>query len=125
MAKNLCKKMNVDYDELSYKELLLSGETPRKITFPKIFDASTKGMYPIGGFTELEQFLRPIFDFDQLKDIVKVMTRNLNNIIDYNYYPITETKRSNLRHRPIGLGVQGLANVFFELKIFLVMKRNN
>ena len=45
------------------------------------------------------------------------MTINLNNIIDYNYYPTPETKTSNLRHRPIGLGVQGLANVFMELKI--------
>ena len=45
------------------------------------------------------------------------MTRNLNNIIDYNYYPTPETKTSNMRHRPIGLGVQGLANVFMELKI--------
>ena len=42
------------------------------------------------------------------------MTINLNYIIDYNYYPIPETRTSNLRHRPIGIGVQGLANVFLE-----------
>ena len=41
-------------------------------------------------------------------EVVKVMTVNLNNIIDYNYYPTKETETSNLRHRPIGLGVQGL-----------------
>ena len=62
-------------------------------------------------------FVRPYFDFDMLKEVVKVMTLNLNNIIDYNYYPTKETETSNLRHRPIGLGVQGLANVFMELKI--------
>ena len=80
------------------------------VTYPKIFDISTGGMNPIGGFEDLERFLRPSFDFDMLKEVIKVMTVNLNNIIDYNFYPTKETKTSNLRHRPIGLGVwQGLA----------------
>tara|TARA_Y100000389_G_scaffold23233_1_gene19817 strand:+ start:1338 stop:3908 length:2571 start_codon:yes stop_codon:yes gene_type:complete len=117
MAKNLCNRMNIEYEEVSHKNLLLSGETPRKLTFPKIYDNSNGGMIPIGGFTDLEIFLRPSFDHDSLRDVIKVMTINLNNIIDYNYYPTKETKTSNLRHRPIGLGVQGLANVFFEMKI--------
>ena len=117
MAKNLCDRMNVSYEVVSHKELLMSGETPRKVSFPKIFNVSDGGMYPIGGFVELEQLLKPSFDFEKLKDVIKVMTRNLNNIIDYNYYPTPETKTSNLRHRPIGLGVQGLANVFMEMKI--------
>ena len=117
MAKNLCKRLGVNYEVVSHKDLLMSGETPRKVSFPKIFNVSTGGMDPIGGFVELERFLRPTFDFDKLKEVVQVMTRNLNNIIDYNYYPTPETKTSNMRHRPIGLGVQGLANVFMELKI--------
>ena len=117
MAKNLCNRLGVNYEVVSHKELLMSGETPRKVSFPKIFDVSTGGMNPIGGFVELETFLRPTFDFDKLNEVVQVMTRNLNNIIDYNYYPTPETKTSNMRHRPIGLGVQGLANVFMELKI--------
>ena len=117
MAKNLCNRLGVNYEVVSHKELLMSGETPRKVSFPKIFDVSTSGMNPIGGFVELETFLRPTFDFDKLNQVVQVMTRNLNNIIDYNYYPTPETKTSNMRHRPIGLGVQGLANVFMELKI--------
>ena len=69
----------------------------------------------IGGYTELEEYLRPEYDFERLKEITKQITKNLNNIIDYNYYPIPETKRSNLRHRPIGIGVQGLTNVFLEM----------
>lgn len=117
MAKNLCKSMNIMFEEKSHKKLLMSGETPRKLSFPRIFDGSNGGMIPIGGFVELETFLKPTFDFEKLAEIVKVMTINLNNIIDYNYYPTPETKTSNLRHRPIGLGVQGLANVFMELKI--------
>ena len=63
---------------------------------------------------QLKEYLKPSYDFESLKDISKQLTYNLNNIIDYNYYPIPETKKSNLKHRPIGIGVQGLANVFFE-----------
>ena len=55
------------------------------------------------------------FDFDKLVEITKVATRNLNKVIDVNYYPIPEAKNSNMRHRPIGLGVQGLADAFILL----------
>ncbi|KAI8361727.1 ribonucleotide reductase [Blakeslea trispora] len=52
------------------------------------------------------------FDFDKLHEVAKVVTRNLNRVIDVNYYPVEEAERSNMRHRPIGLGVQGLADAF-------------
>lgn len=52
------------------------------------------------------------FDFDKLVEITRVVTRNLNKVIDINYYPIPEARNSNMRHRPIGLGVQGLADAF-------------
>ena len=52
------------------------------------------------------------FDYDKLRQVVKVAVRNLNQVIDINYYPTPETKNSNMRHRPVGLGVQGLADVF-------------
>jgi len=55
------------------------------------------------------------FDFDSLRATVKTLVRNLNRIIDINFYPTPETKRSNMRHRPIGIGVQGLADLFAEL----------
>ena len=45
------------------------------------------------------------------------MTRNLNNVIDLNFYPTDETKRSNLKHRPIGIGVQGLIDVYYKMKL--------
>jgi ribonucleotide reductase alpha subunit len=57
------------------------------------------------------------FDFEKLLDISKVVTRNLNRVIDRNFYPVEEAKRSNMRHRPIGIGVQGLADCFMMLKI--------
>jgi ribonucleoside-diphosphate reductase alpha chain len=52
------------------------------------------------------------FDFEKLYEITQVATRNLNKVIDINYYPIPEARNSNMRHRPIGLGVQGLADAF-------------
>lgn len=55
------------------------------------------------------------FDFQQLAEVTAVVTRNLNKIIDINYYPVESAKNSNLRHRPIGIGVQGLADTFILL----------
>jgi ribonucleoside-diphosphate reductase alpha chain len=57
------------------------------------------------------------FDFDKLYEVTYQVTRNLNRIIDHNYYPIEEARKSNLRHRPIGLGVQGLADVFILMRL--------
>jgi len=57
------------------------------------------------------------FDHKKLYDITKVATRNLNKVIDINYYPVEEARTSNMRHRPIGLGVQGLADVFIMLRM--------
>jgi ribonucleoside-diphosphate reductase alpha chain len=57
------------------------------------------------------------FDHQRLFDVTYVVTRNLNKIIDNNYYPVPEARRSNMRHRPIGLGVQGLADAFILLRM--------
>jgi ribonucleotide reductase alpha subunit len=56
-------------------------------------------------------------DYEKLHHVTKVVTTNLNKIIDINFYPTEKTKRSNLLHRPIGIGVQGLADVFFKMNI--------
>lgn len=56
------------------------------------------------------------YDHQKLFDTVYRMTQNLNRIIDINYYPVIEAKNSNMRHRPIGLGVQGLADTFFLMR---------
>ena len=53
-----------------------------------------------------------IFDLDKLQEVTRVVTRNLNRVIDSNYYPTEAARKSNMRHRPIGIGVQGLADVF-------------
>jgi len=57
------------------------------------------------------------FDYEQLHKVAKVVTGNLNRIIDINFYPTPKTKRSNLLHRPIGIGVQGLADTFIMMDI--------
>ncbi|HET9486272.1 MAG TPA: ribonucleoside-diphosphate reductase subunit alpha, partial [Chryseosolibacter sp.] len=57
------------------------------------------------------------FDHEKLYEITKVATRNLNKVIDINYYPVEEARKSNMRHRPIGLGIQGLADAFILLRM--------
>jgi ribonucleoside-diphosphate reductase alpha subunit len=52
------------------------------------------------------------FDYEKLHEVTKVVTKNLNRVIDRNFYPVETARRSNMKHRPIGLGVQGLADVF-------------
>jgi len=56
-------------------------------------------------------------DFEELRRVTRIAIRNLDRVIDINYYPTEETKTSNMRHRPVGLGVQGLADVFAMLKL--------
>lgn len=57
------------------------------------------------------------FDFERLAAVTRVATVNLNKIIDINYYPVPEARNSNMRHRPIGLGVQGLADAFIKMRM--------
>jgi ribonucleoside-diphosphate reductase subunit M1 len=57
------------------------------------------------------------YDFGKLHEVVQVLVRNLNKIIDINYYPVPEAKKSNFRHRPIALGVNGLADAFLALRL--------
>mmetsp|Transcript_15763 Transcript_15763/g.33550 ORF Transcript_15763/g.33550 Transcript_15763/m.33550 type:complete len:805 (-) Transcript_15763:157-2571(-) len=58
-----------------------------------------------------------VFDHQRLYDVTYHVTRNLNRVIDANYYPVEEARTSNMRHRPIGLGVQGLADTFIHLRL--------
>jgi len=58
-----------------------------------------------------------LFNYDKLHEVTKVVTNNLNRVIDINFYPTEKTKTSNFRHRPIGIGVQGLADTFVLMDI--------
>ena len=89
-SSNLCTEIleYTDKDETSVCNLA-------SIALPKYVDKETK-----------------TFDFVKLHEVVKTVTKNLNRVIDRNFYPVETARRSNMKHRPIGLGVQGLADVF-------------
>lgn len=72
----------------------------------------------------LSQFVRDdkTFDYEELHKVAKIVTNNLNRVIDVNYYPTPKTRQSNLLHRPIGIGVQGLADAFFKMDIAFTSK---
>ena len=67
----------------------------------------------------LNRFVRDdkTYDFNKLVEVTRVATRNLNRIIDINYYPLPEARTSNMRNRPIGIGVQGLADAFILMRM--------
>ena len=139
--KSNCKFCNyskkfLDSYGLAYKEILLDDADERSDFFQKINANSCEGdscsindirfkTVPqifingehVGGFNELYRYFRPKFNYRKLIDVTKVVTNNLNKIIDLNYYPVPETELSNKRHRPIGIGVQGLADVYAKFKI--------
>ena len=116
-AKNHLNKLNITFNEINFSEdnnnKLKNILNKDKITYPQIFIDSNY----IGGWTELYNFISCTFNYDKLYDIAYLATINLNKIIDINYYPVPQTKISNFKHRPIGLGIQGLADVLVSLKI--------
>jgi ribonucleotide reductase alpha subunit len=82
-------------------------------TVPQIFF----GKEHIGGYTDLVKYLRPTINTERLRSVCHTIVCNLNRVIDVNYYPVEETRLSNFRHRPLGIGVQGLADFFFKMRI--------
>ena len=89
-SSNLCTEILefTDKDETAVCNLA-------SIALPKYVDPETK-----------------TFDYEKLHEVTKTVTKNLNRVIDRNFYPVETARKSNMRHRPIGLGVQGLADVF-------------
>ena len=85
----------------------------QKISYPQILYGSKR----IGGFSELIEFTKATFDYDKLYQVAYLATENLNNVIDVNFYPTSQSKLSNMKHRPIGLGIQGLADTLAMMRI--------
>jgi ribonucleoside-diphosphate reductase alpha subunit len=83
------------------------------ITMPQIFYGKTY----IGGFEDMIKFTADKYNFERLWETAYITTVNLNKVIDKNYYPTKETKCSNMRNRPIGLGIQGMADTLSRMKI--------
>lgn len=68
-------------------------------------------------YVEYDSDNKPTFNLEKLVQITRIITRNLNLIIDNNHYPIEEARYSNMKNRPIGIGVQGLADAFQKMRI--------
>jgi ribonucleotide reductase alpha subunit len=95
---------------------VLAGNCTEIIEFSSVDETAVCNLASIALPTYVDAKKRT-FDYNKLREVVKVAIRNLNRVIDINYYPTPETRNSNMRHRPVGLGVQGLADVFAMLRV--------
>ena len=122
-TKNYLTNMGVKFTEVPFSNESLAnlktmlhktGNTsPSNITFPQIFNNNTS----VGGWHELYNTTGGTFDYDKLYETAYLATINLNQVIDINYYPVIQAKFSNMRHRPVGLGIQGLADALVLMRI--------
>lgn len=115
-SSNLCSEIYLYSDTKEYATCVLAS-----IALPNfVLDSYTQEelKLPINQRRELnhEYPENPYFDYFKLKDVVKIVTRNLNNVVDKTYSPVIEAKRGNERHRPIGIGVQGLDDTFAKMR---------
>jgi ribonucleoside-diphosphate reductase subunit M1 len=113
------KNNNLDYEEIEYS--LDNLEKLRKllnkeITYPQVF-TQNEFTTNIGGWSEFYKYTSATFDYDKLYNVAYTATVNLDKVIDINYYPVPQAKLSNMKHRPVGLGLQGLADTLALLRI--------
>ena len=106
LAKSWCERWDLEYE---YVELC-APESGKKYPQIKVGDFC-------GGFNSFVETYPVNYDYEELQNIARQLTRNLNRVIDKSTYPIESARRSNTRHRPIGIGVQGLADVFMKMRI--------
>ena len=123
-----CKyaKKFMNYYQFKIKEIEFSEQNLLKlknilqkdaITFPQIFLNNENKESNVGGWTDLYSYTAGTFDYEKLYNVAYIATVNLNKVIDINFYPIPQTKLSNMKHRPIGLGIQGLADALSLMRI--------
>ena len=110
LLKYLLNRKNIEYNQVIVDPSMFDD-------YKKQFNVETlplllHGEEKVGGYDDTLNLLRDSFDYELLHKVTKVVTRNLNNVIDINFYPTDKTKNSNMKHRPIGIGVQGLADAF-------------
>lgn len=97
-SSNLCCEISIYSDDKSYGVCNLCS-----IALPK--------------YVEYDENGKPFYNFEKLYDVARYVVGPMNKVIDNNYYPTPETKDSNMAHRPLGIGVQGLADVYFKMKM--------
>lgn len=115
--RNFLKFHKFDFEEksgLNDSKLLLDELKEKDIKeLPVILYGDKK----LTSFNELFMLTRNSYDYDKLEEVAYTAAINLDHVIDVNYYPVIETKYSNMRHRPIGVGIQGLADALVKMKI--------
>jgi ribonucleoside-diphosphate reductase alpha subunit len=121
---NLLKKLlepfqeRIIYITKNEAEILrLKCEVDEFVTIPQVFVRLNDNLKHIGGYDASWEILKPRLNYKKLESYAYDLTFNLNKVIDKNYYPTEKAKYSNFKHRPIGIGVQGLADVFMILKL--------
>ena len=122
LAKMLLKNYNIDFTEIKLNDNDKIKDILQKYGYTNVDDINTVPQIyydgnRIGGYDNLKDMLKPKFNFNKLYDITKVICKNLNKVIDVNYYPIKEAKFSNMKHRPIGIGIQGLSDTYMLMRI--------
>jgi len=120
-AKTYFKNNKITYSEVDFNKESLQNLKDllrlNRITFPQIFIKNNNKLKSIGGWSDLYKYTAGIFDYEKLYQVAYLATINLNQVIDINYYPVPQTKISNMKHRPIGLGIQGLADALVLMRI--------
>ena len=121
LLKALLKKTGLKYEEIndeqSEKYRILCNIEPFE-TVPQLFSVSpNEKVKHLGGYDDSWNFLKPKINHEKLSDIAYDLVINLNKVIDKNFYPTEKTRVSNLRHRPMGIGVQGVGDLFIMLKV--------
>ena len=118
LTEKLLDKYNISYQKIIYHN---NDEYNENATYPRIIINDKL----IGGYNDLINYIVLNVDYQLLEEIAYRATKGLDKVIDLNYYPVEETRKSNLKHRPIGLGVQGLADVYALLKVGFDSKEAN
>ncbi len=118
----------LEHYNIPYQKQVINDTEQRKQVYTQLSDKYKKTISSVpqifinndqyvGGFNDFLKIIRPKFNFTKLIEVTKVLIKNLNKIVDLNYYPVPECELSNKKHRPLGLGVQGLADVFNKMRI--------
>jgi ribonucleoside-diphosphate reductase alpha subunit len=97
-SSNLCCEISLYSDDKEYGVCNLAS-----VALPK--------------FVECDNHDKPYFNFEKLREIAKYIVGPMNKVIDHNHYPVPETHKSNMAHRPIGIGIQGLSDVYIKMKL--------
>lgn len=123
-----CIEDNDEYDDtycfnepLEHKGIfngIITGQCSEIIEYSSADETAVCNLSSIAlpTYIEYDEDNKPYFNFKKLHEVSKVITKNLNKVIDVNFYPVETARRSNLKHRPIGIGVQGLADAYIIMR---------